>query len=110
MQVVFISGPYRAATIRGIQENIRRAEEWMIKFILAGWAVICPHKNTALFDGLAPDETWLKMDRELLSRCDAVFMMPGWEKSEGAKAERQEARRLGLRIIYDSPDLPATRE
>lgn len=100
MKTIFISGPYRASTIRGIQENIRRAEEWELKFILAGWAVICPHKNTALFDGLAPDDTWLKMDLELLSRCDAIFAMPGWKDSEGAKAEVKEARRLGLEVIY----------
>jgi hypothetical protein len=62
--------------------------------------VICPHKNTALFDGAADDSVWLAGDVEILKRCDVVFAMPGWEKSEGARAEIKEARRLKLEIIY----------
>lgn len=31
---------------------------------------------------------------------DAVYMLPGWEKSTGATAERATAIALGLEIIY----------
>ena len=32
--------------------------------------------------------------------CDAIAMLPGWEKSFGAKAEHATAVALGLQIIY----------
>lgn len=35
-----------------------------------------------------------------LMQCDAVYMIHGWEKSEGAKLELQYAKTVGLMIIY----------
>lgn len=32
-------------------------------------------------------EEWLEMDGAILSRCDFVYMMDGWEDSIGARAE-----------------------
>jgi len=66
MKVAYISGPYRAATVHGVVENIRRAERVALKYWQLGYAVICPHTNTALFDGAAPDDVWLAGDLELL--------------------------------------------
>jgi len=100
MKIIYIAGPYRADTTKGVRENIRQAEKWAIYFWKKGWAVICPHKNTALFDGIADDEIWLKGDIEIMKRCDAVFAMPGWKKSSGARAEIKEAEQLKMKIIY----------
>ena len=100
MKLAYISGPYRAATVHGILENIRRAEAVALRYWQTGYAVICPHKNTALMDGACYDHVWLEGDLEILSRCDVVVMMPGWERSEGAKAERQRAIDLGLELVY----------
>jgi hypothetical protein len=101
MKLIFISGPYRAATVHGIVENIRRAETAAIKCWQMGYAVICPHKNTALLDGVLPDEVWLAGDIEMLSRCDAIYMMAGWEQSTGARAEHEFAIKMGMGIIYE---------
>jgi len=100
MKVLYVAGPYRAATVSGIVANIRAAEKVAVEFWQKGYAVICPHKNTALFDGLAPDFVWLQGDLEMLRRCDVIVMIPGWENSTGAKAELAEAERLGLEVIY----------
>ena len=59
MKVAFISGPYRGKTESDVVANIRHAEKYALKYWQLGYAVICPHKNTALFGGLAPDEVWL---------------------------------------------------
>ena len=101
MKVFYIAGPYRADTPRGIVENIRKAESVALKYWLQGHAVICPHKNTALFDGAAPDHVWLDGDLEILGRCDAIVMMEGWSESKGAIAELAYAKRQGLEVIYD---------
>ena len=100
MKLAFISGPYRADTIAGVVRNIRNAEAVAIEYWQKGYAVICPHKNSSLLDGLADDSVWLEGDLEILSRCDLIVLVPGWEKSEGVKAEIEEAKKLGIPIEY----------
>lgn len=101
MKVVYVAGPYRAATPFQIQKNIREAAEIALKYWKLGFAVICPHTNTALFDGEAPDEVWLTGDLELIRRCDVVVMTPRWKASVGAIAEHSLAEELGKEIIYE---------
>jgi hypothetical protein len=100
MTLVFISGPYRAPTIRGVVANIREAEAVALEYWREGYAVICPHLNTALMDGALPDSVWLEGDREILRRCDVVVMMPRWTESAGATAEHALAVELGLAVLY----------
>lgn len=101
MKVAYIAGPYRADTPHGIVQNIRNAEVIAIDYWRRGYAVICPHKNTALFDGLCPDHVWLEGDIEILKRCDVIIMMRGWRSSSGARNELDIATRQGLEVIYD---------
>jgi len=101
MKVAYIMGPYRAKTIYEMVQNIRRAEVVALKYWEKGYAVICPHKNTALLDGFLPDEVWLKGDRELIKRSDVVVVMKDWEKSEGSTIELSLAKRLNKEIIYE---------
>lgn len=106
MKVCYVAGPYRAPTMRGIVENIRRAEEVAVELWRMGYAVICPHKNTALLDGAAPDDVWLKGDLELLRRSDLVVLCEGWQHSLGACMEHEEAIRQGIQVY----EWPASRE
>lgn len=104
MKLAFISGPYRGPTESDVVRNIRHAEKYAIQYWLKGFAVICPHKNTALLGGLAPEKVWLEGDMEILRRCDLIVMIPGWENSEGAKAEHEAAVSMGMDIIYEKGD------
>lgn len=99
-QIVYIAGPYRAATPHGIVENIRKAESVALEYWKKGYAVICPHKNTALFDGAAPDNIWLEGDLEIMRRCDMVVVCPGWEKSRGTKTEIKVAQSLSIPVVF----------
>jgi hypothetical protein len=101
MKVAFISGPYRAATPMKIMDNIHRASLVALKYWRLGYAVICPHRNTALFDGEAHDSVWLEGDLELLRRSDVIVMMKGWGKSDGARDELRVAVYEGKEVIYD---------
>ena len=42
------------------------------------------------------------VDRDLdaLATCDAIYMLPGWEKSKGASAEHAVAQWRGLTVFY----------
>ncbi len=100
MKVIFVSGAYRANNIPDLQENICKARTEAIKLWQQGWAVICPHSNTAYFDDYCDEDVWLKGDIEILKRCDAIYMLKGWETSEGSKKEYNIAIEMGLEIIY----------
>ena len=101
MIVVFVSGPYRG----NVEHNIIAARRVAVNLWRQGYAVICPHLNTANFDAIYPDikdDVWLTGDLELLKRCDAICMVDGWEKSEGSRVENQKAIEWGKEFInYD---------
>ena len=107
MKVIFIAGPYRADSQYQVGKHIRAAENAAQMVWMWGGVALCPHLNTALFEGLpgTDDDTWLQGTMELLRRCDAVLMVPGWPNSEGAKAEREEAERLGLPVFFGREQL-----
>ncbi len=102
-KLLYVAGPY---SIGNIQENIRRAEIVSVNLIRSGFHVITPHKNTAGYekyeDGNLTYETWLKMDLDIISRCDAVYVMVNSENSQGAKKEIEFAREKGMPVIYEA--------
>lgn len=107
MKLAYTAGPYRAQNPRGIVENIRKAEAVALELWRLGFAVVCPHKNTSLFDGAAPDEVWLRGDLVIVERCDLVVMIPGWEKSSGSRAERERALDLNIPVFCWPQDADA---
>lgn len=101
MKVAFICGSYRAKTVNGISENIQRAENYAKQYWKKGYAVICPHKNTAFFDGLCCDKVWLNGAKELLRRSDVIVLIPGWKSSMGSRSEHKLAIKLSKEIIEE---------
>jgi hypothetical protein len=64
-----------------------------------GMVALCPHANSRHMDGVASDEVFLDGTMELLRRCDAVALVSNWRDSAGARAEVEEADRLGLPVF-----------
>lgn len=91
MPVVYLAGPFRGPDHWAIAENVRQAERLALAVWRSGAACLCPHANTAHFQGAAPDQVWLDGDLAMLRRCDAVLMTPDWRHSAGARAEREWA-------------------
>jgi hypothetical protein len=100
MKLVFISGKYRG----DVDANIAHAKKAAIRLWQAGYVVLCPHLNSAHFDGLCPDEVWLAGDIEMLKRCDIIFMLSNWRDSEGARNELEIATTLGMGIMFEVPE------
>lgn len=109
MFTVYVAGPYRAPTREGIQLNIQSATQVGRLACLKGWSPVVPHANTALLDTITPelgDQFWIDATMELMRRCDAVVLCPGWQRSEGVKGELEEADKLGIPIFRSEHDLP----
>lgn len=105
MKVIYIAGPFRAPTAWGIAENVRRAERAALEVAKLGAMPLCPHANTAHFQGECTDQFWLDGTMELLRRCDAVLTVEGWLASSWARAEVEEALRLGKPVFTETePD------
>lgn len=102
MKVAYVAGPYRADTIYGVAQNIQKARDVALRLWKLGYAAICPHSNTAFFDGACDDSVWLSGDLEILRRCDFVVVLDGWEKSEGATKEVQIANIDGIPVYPES--------
>lgn len=111
IKIVYVAGPYRAksgahdgSVYNEIEENIRQAEAAAIRLWSAGFGVLCPHLNTNHFEVKCPNiptEAYLITDLRLLAACDIIYLLPGWEGSEGSVGERNLMRVLG-RPIYDN--------
>jgi nucleoside 2-deoxyribosyltransferase len=110
--VVYVAGPYRAATRELIAENIAVARSVAVSSARMGWFPLCPHTNTAHFDDDLPgqDQFFLDGTLALMERCDAVVLINGWRYSAGTLGEVHRARELGIPIFACLEDLPAADE
>jgi nucleoside 2-deoxyribosyltransferase len=101
MQIAYIAGPYRAKTKLGIIRNILKARKVAKKYWTLGYTVFCPHMNSALMDGCAPDEVFLEGDLEFLQHADILVVIPGWERSTGTLGEMEFAKSRGIPIVFE---------
>ena len=104
MYMIYVAGPIRAITEWERTQNIRKAEAVALELWKAGYAVHCPHKNTEGMSGACPEGTFLAGDLEILSRCDAMVLLEGWETSVGSKNEVLHAneRRIPVVLAYSN--------
>jgi hypothetical protein len=85
---VYLSGP-----MTGIPDFnfpfFERVESWLKE---SGALPVSPHR-------VPTQKTWedyLKVDINLLLGCEAIMLLPGWKRSQGALLERAIAASLGL--------------
>lgn len=92
---VYISGP-----ITGTSDYMKRFAEAETLLTDAGLAVYNPAKYSAVL----PEETeysdYMTIAFALLSVCDAIYMLPGWENSNGATAELHYANVQGKIVMF----------
>lgn len=76
----------------------------------AGWKVVNPARMDREL-GLDPEEEFEEWEYELaagrdieaLAKCDAIYLMAGFQHSKGACWERALAKRWGLKRYYEIP-------
>jgi len=104
MRLAYIVGPYRAETYQRRQENIAKASIVAKEFWRRGFAVICPHTNSANFDGSSDESVFLEGYLEILFQLhkfnSLVVALPGWRSSQGSRDELALTRDLGIEVYY----------
>lgn len=91
---IYISGP-----MTGYEDHNFPAFHAAAEFFReAGWDVANPAEN---FGGRTdlPREMYLRADMVMLAQCDAIALLPDWERSRGAVLEAVLAKELGLQFF-----------
>jgi len=109
MRLIYCAGAFSAPTREGIDANIARAIDVGLEVAALGHMPIIPHANTGdpRFMAAQRHEFWIEGTLELMTRCDAVVLVPGHEESPGTRGEIAEARRLGIPVFNDVKTLAA---
>lgn len=98
--VIYIAGAYSADDPWGVEKNVRRAEDACYDLEALGAATVCPHTNTRWQDRRTPYEQKVRATLATLRRCDAVFFLPAWAMSKGARGEHEEAIRRRMVLLF----------
>lgn len=110
LPLIYVAGPYRAATRDDIARNIDAARVVGISAAALGWFPVIPHANTAHMELDLPglgDDFWLAGTLEMMERCDAVVLVPGWQNSAGTRGEIIRAEELGIPVFRSLDALPS---
>jgi hypothetical protein len=105
IQQVYVAGSYTADTRTRTLQNIMRALVAAVDLTKRGYHPIVPHTAGSHHLGWedAMDRCYRTI-KGLSPTRDCLAMLPGWEQSRGARAERELALEIGI-PIYDLADL-----
>ena len=107
MKLAYVAGAYRGRTHNDVAQNIAAARAVATYLWSLGYAVICPHLNSAFMSGIAPEETFLAGGLEMVRRSDLVVLVDGWASYQGTAREIEEARTCGIPIFSDIEFVPS---
>ena len=91
---VYISGAIAHHDLAERKRAFREAAEMLEG---KGFTPVNPFDN-----GVPDDAHWrkhMRADIALLTACDYIYMLPGWEMSKGAKLEHDVATSCGIRVL-----------
>ena len=88
--------------------RFQAAQDRLKEYVRAGRFAFSPIANLYPLDlvGTEPPQGWLQWDLQALDHFGTldVYMLPGWDTSEGVQAEIEIAEVAGLRVVYSQPD------
>ncbi len=97
MKRIYVAGPYTQGDVAVNVRNAYEAATWLADREFAPFVPHHTHFWHMLFP--RPYESWLRLDLEFLSCCDAMLRLPG--DSVGADAEVSAAKSLGIPVFDD---------
>lgn len=105
MKRVYVAGAYSGDNVIEILQNIGRGEWYAAQIFKLGYSPFVPWHDKDFVIKLWNKElnvnmfyeyslTWLKVS-------DIMFLVPGWEKSNGTLKEIEIAKKLGIKILTE---------
>ena len=100
--VVYVAGPYRANTLTELVDNVNALRAAQIDLIRKGYSVINVIQQTKGLEVPFPTwdtDEWMAHDLPILAKCDAIYMVDGWEHSDGSIRELEFAKKMGIKVL-----------
>lgn len=94
--IVYVSGPMTNMP----ELNFPAFKRAAASLRSSGYEVINPAEFEGNHDPAKKWSDFLRRDIKALMDCDAIAMLPGWEKSKGARLEKHNAEQLDMRVIF----------
>lgn len=93
---IYISGAITGTD--DYMEQFAKAEKELTE---QGYSVVNPAKVNAQLPSDTDYDDYMKMSLCMLSMCEAIYMLRGFEKSRGAKRELEFANSEDMEIMYE---------
>jgi hypothetical protein len=93
---VYISGKITGLCLEQARSNFADAE---LQLLCQGYEPVNP--MTLPHNHAGEWEDYMALDIAELTKCDAIYMLPDWQESNGARLELKIAKHLNKQIIYD---------
>ena len=93
---VYISGP-----ITGTTDYIQRFDKAEQTLADAGYEVVNPARVNMNLPESTTHQEYMEVSFTLMTLCDTVYMMKGWDKSNGCRQEFEYASRHGISITFE---------
>lgn len=104
-RAVYVAGPFRAETVDDMADHIDAAKDVAKSVWSLGAVAVLPHTNHGWLWGNLDELVALQGCLTLVTLCDAVVLVQGWENSPGTCAEIETANRYGIPVFEDTDAL-----
>ena len=111
MKLIYIAGALNSDAV-GYLKNVNKMIRYADKVRRAGFSVFIPCLDllTGIVFGDYEYEDYFGNNVEWLKKADGMFLVPGWENSEGTRAEMEIATSLDIPIFRKIETLKEWRE
>lgn len=95
---IYIAGKITGCNLYDAQYKFRKASRMLRE---CGHTPVNPMDKVSEQEGLSWAD-YMKEDIPLLLCCDAIYLLPDWADSKGARLEKIIAEELGMELIFES--------
>jgi hypothetical protein len=108
MKAIYVAGPYSSPHFMQGLQNMEHGIRVGAELISLGFSVFCPFLDYQFifFQPNLSREQYLAHSIEQMVRQDMLYVLKGWESSEGTKEEMKMAALVGLPIYYEDKITP----